>query len=332
MTIAIAGTGSIGVAFALVFARAGTAVRCWDPDPGSRDRARRDLTDRLARLHSFGLLTQSPDAVAARVSFETALEDAVRDATLVQECAPERLDVKRELYVRLDRLTGPGVVLASASSAIRPSLLAEGLDAAARTLVGHPGNPPYLLPVIEVVPAPATSAKAVRRARAVYADAGLNPVLLHREVEGFVFNRLQGALLREAYCLLRDGVADVEDIDTVVRLGLGRRWGVVGPFEAVDLNTRGGIEAHARKMGPAYARMGAERGQFDPWTPELVARATAERRALLPLDAWDDRVRWRDERLMAMLAREQAHEAGAPGCAPCDDGPDGPSRSKATQP
>ncbi|MGW1158627.1 3-hydroxyacyl-CoA dehydrogenase [Streptomyces sp. NPDC002513] len=309
MTIAIVGTGSIGVAFALVFARAGTEVRCWDPVPDSRARAERDLEDRLDRLRSFGLLTESPEVIAARVSFETTLETTVQDATLVQECAPERLDVKQELYARLDRLTGPDVVLASSSSAIRASLLAEGLDAADRILVGHPGNPPYLLPVIEVVPSPATSPETVQRARATYADAGLHPVLLRREVEGFVFNRLQGALLREAYCLLRDGVAGVEDIDTVVRLGLGRRWGIVGPFEAVDLNTRGGIDAHAQKMGPAYARMGAERGQLDPWTPELVARAAAERRTLLPLDQWDDRVRWRDERLMALLAWEQAQEA-----------------------
>ena len=99
-----------------------------------------------------------------------------------------------------------------------------------------------------------------------------------------MFNRLQGALLREAYCLVRDGVATVADIDRLVRDGLGLRWSVIGPFETVDLNTRGGIAAHAEKMGPAYARMGAERGQHDPWTPELVAEVAAARRAELPLE------------------------------------------------
>jgi 3-hydroxyacyl-CoA dehydrogenase len=98
---------------------------------------------------------------------------------------------------------------------------------------------------------------------------------VRREVEGFLFNRLQGALLREAYCLVRDGVASVDDVDEVVRSGLGRRWALIGPFETSDLNTRGGIESHAAKMGPAYERMGAERGQHDPWTPELVAEVTA---------------------------------------------------------
>jgi len=121
-------------------------------------------------------------------------------------------------------------------------------------------------------------------------------------VQGFVFNRLQGALLREAYCLVRDDVAGVEDIDAIVRDGLGLRWAVVGPFETADLNRRGGIAAHAHIMGAAYEAMGAERGQHDPWTSELVATVEAERRALLPLDDWDERVRWRDRQIMKLLA------------------------------
>jgi len=108
--------------------------------------------------------------------------------------------------------------------------------------------------------------------------------------------------LREAYCLVRDGVASVDDVDEVVRSGLGRRWSIIGPFETADLNTRGGLESHAAKMGQAYERMGAERGQHDPWTPDLVAAATAQRRKLLELADWDDRVRWRDRQLMRLQA------------------------------
>jgi 3-hydroxyacyl-CoA dehydrogenase len=126
-------------------------------------------------------------------------------------------------------------------------------------------------------------------------------VLVKKEIEGFVFNRLQGAVLREAYCLVRDGVASVADIDRVMRDGLGLRWSVIGPFETVDLNTAGGIAAHAQKLGPAYARMGAERGQDDPWTDDLVAEVTAQRRAALPLDDRDDRIAWRDRQLMRLL-------------------------------
>jgi len=112
--------------------------------------------------------------------------------------------------------------------------------------------------------------------------------------------------LREAYCLVRDNVISVADLDRVLREGPGPRWAFMGPFETVDLNTRGGIGAHAARMGPVYERLGAERGQNDPWTDALVAKVVAERRALLPLDQWNQRAAWRDRRLMALarLKRE----------------------------
>jgi 3-hydroxyacyl-CoA dehydrogenase len=301
MTVAVIGAGSIGVAFTIVFARAGYEVRCWDPMPDAPDRARTDLERRLQALHDHGLLDDG-DALLSRVAFTNDLGAAVADAALVQECAPEKLDVKRRMYTDLGRLTGTDTVLASSSSAMTATTMSEGLAAADRVIVGHPANPPYLLPVVEVVPSPATRADIVDRALATYAGADLFPVRLAIEVEGFVFNRLQGAVLREAYCLVRDGVASVRDIDAVMRLGLGRRWGVVGPFETVDLNTRGGIGEHAERMGPAYARMGAERGQDDPWTPDLVAEVVRQRREMMSLEEWDDRVLLRDERLMGMTA------------------------------
>lgn len=309
MTIGIAGAGSIGVAMAVVFARTGHDVRCWDPFPDARRRAASELGDRLARLHLGGLLDEDPGVIAARVSFVSELEVAVDDVQLVQECAPERLDVKQALYARLAELTGEDVPLASSSSALRASLIADGSRAANRILVAHPANPPYLLPVIELVPSTATDPSITRKAAELYADAGLHPIALHREVEGFVFNRLQGAIMREAYCLVRDGVVDVADLDAVVTLGLGRRWSVIGPFETVDLNTRGGIEAHAEKMGPAYERMGRERGQHDPWTPDLVATVAAQRRAALPLADWDRRVAWRDERLIERVRSDERRAA-----------------------
>ena len=173
----------------------------------------------------------------------------------------------------------------------------------ARCLVVHPANPPHLLPVVELVPAPFTDPAVLERTFELLRAAGMSPVHVRREVEGFVYNRLQGAVLREAYCLVRDGVASVEDVDRVMRDGLGRRWAVVGPFETVDLNTRGGIAEHARRLGPAYARMGAERGQHDPWTHELVERVTAQRRSVMALSDWEQRVAWRDR---ALIAQERA--------------------------
>lgn len=300
--IAIVGSGAIGVAFAVLFARAGRTVAVFDIDDAALDRGRADVEVRLRLLADAGLLDEEPPVVAARIGWHTDAATAARNAEIVQECAPERADLKREVLSRFAAVAPEDAVLASSTSAIAPSVLAEGLapHVAARVVVGHPGNPPYLLPVIEVVPAPVTASGTVERAAAIYRSVGLRPVVLRREIEGFVFNRLQGALLREAYCLVRDGIVDAADVDEVVRSGLGRRWSIIGPFETSDLNVRGGIAAHAERMGESYARMGAERGQHDPWTPDLVARVAAEHRAALPLEDWDARVRWRDARLMAL--------------------------------
>lgn len=303
--VAVVGTGSIGVAFALLFARAGTTVRMWDAIPSSIDRAQRDLEERLVLLGEHDLLSEPAEVICRRVTFHEELGDALAGVALVQECAPEQLELKRQLFRTLGDLAPGTAVLASSSSAIVPSAYAAGLIAGSRILGAHPGNPPYLLPVIEIVPSPTTSSEAIVDAMRIYRAAGLRPVLVRKEVEGFIFNRLQGAVLREAYCLVRDGVASVDDVDEIVRSGLGLRWAFMGPFETVDVNTRGGIATHAERLGPAYERMGAERGQHDPWTPDLVAQVVDERRSALPLDEWEDRVRWRDERLMQLLALKE---------------------------
>lgn len=298
--VCIAGAGSIGVAFALLFAKAGFRVSLWDALPEALPRAKSELTEKLSMLVANGLLDEPSADVLDRVSFEPILIDALKGADLVQECAPEKLEIKRQVFQQIGAFSEPHAVLASSSSAIVASEFANATPASDRVVIGHPGNPPYLIPVIEVVPSPFTSPETVERAQRIYREAGLKPVLVKSEIEGFIFNRLQGAVLREAWCLVRDGVATVDDIDEVMRSGLGRRWAFIGPFETSDLNTRGGSEAHAEKMGPAYERMGKERGQFDPWTPELVDEIVRQRRELLPLDQWGARVAWRDEQLMKL--------------------------------
>jgi L-gulonate 3-dehydrogenase len=299
--VAIIGAGSIGAAWAIVFAAAGFRVNLQDTDGQRLDASRAAIGARLTELAAYGLVDEPADAILARIQSLPDLDAALAGAAYVQECIPEDLDLKRGLFAELDRLAAPDAILASSSSFLPASAFAGELAGRARCLVVHPGNPPYLLRVAELVPAPFTEAAVVERTAAILERAGMMPVRLGREIDGFVFNRLQGALLREAYCLVRDGVASVAEIDRIVRGGLGLGWSVIGPFETVDLNTRGGIVEHARRMGPAYRRMGRERGQDDPWTDDLVARVAAERRALLPLEAWEDRVAWRDRALMALL-------------------------------
>lgn len=300
--VAIVGAGSIGAAFALLFASAGRRVHVFDPSSQQRDALLDQVTASWRDLDSFQLAQSTEAAVRERIHIFDSLQRAAATAEYVQECAPEQVQLKREIFAELDACTHPDAVLASASSALPVSRFAQDLPGARRCLVAHPGNPPFLLRVIELVPAAFTDADVTQRAARFLSSVGLSPITVRKEIAGFVFNRLQGAVLREAYCLVRDGVASVEEIDRIVRDGLGLRWSVVGPFETVDLNTRGGIASHALKLGPAYAAMGAERGQHDPWTPELVSTVEQQRRAQLPLEQWQDRVRWRDRALMAALA------------------------------
>lgn len=299
--VAIIGAGSIGAAWATVFATAGFRTNLQDTDRQRLDASRAAISERLAELAAHDLVSEAINAILPRIQFLSDLDAALAGAAYVQESIPEDVELKRRLFAELDRLAAPDAVLASSSSFLPASTFAGELPGRARCLVVHPGNPPYLLRVAELVPAPFTDTAVVERTAALLERAGMVPMRLGREIDGFVFNRLQGALLREAYCLVRDGVASVADIDRIVRDGLGLRWSVVGPFETVDLNTRGGIVEHARRMGPAYRRMGRERGQDDPWVDDLVARVAAERRALLPLEDWEQRVAWRDRALMALL-------------------------------
>lgn len=302
--VAVVGAGSIGVAWAVVFARAGRPVALYDHDPDRLVAAQQEVRFRLDALQTHDLLDESPGDVAGRVTVHDDLHDAVRGAEHIQECAPEDIELKQSIFARLDAAAHPEVTIASSSSSLTASLIAKDLAGRARCLVVHPGNPPYLIPVAEVVPAPFTSTTAVERVEQLLTGAGLTPIRLGREIEGFVFNRLQGALLREAYCLVRDGVVSARDIDRVVQAGLGRRWSVVGPFATAELNTRGGLEAHAQRLGPAYARMGAERGQNDPWTSQLVAQVAAEIHEDFPPQRWNESVEWRDRQLM-QLERER---------------------------
>lgn len=300
--VGIIGAGSMGVAWAVVFARGGHAVRLYEPDPARHPLAQAEFGAILAELETRGLLTEPARGLQARVSWHSAMAAALAEVAFCIECAPERADIKAAIFAEAITCLPEDAILASSSSAIPISRVSAELPTRERTLVVHPLNPPFLLDVVELVPADYTDPAVVDHAALLLEEAGMAPVRVKREIEGFLFNRLQGALLREAYCLVRDGIADVADVDRAINEGLGIRWSVIGPFETVDLNTRGGIRAHAERLGPAYARMGAERGQNDPWTPDLVDRVDGERRDLLPLDQWQERVSWRDRRMMDIKA------------------------------
>ena len=172
-------------------------------------------------------------------------------------------------------------------------------------VVAHPANPPHLLPIVEISGSPDTSAETVRHARHFMEAVGMAAVTIRREMRGFVLNRLQVALLNEAFKLIEDGVVSGEDLDKTVKHGLGLRWAFMGPMETIDLNAPGGIRDYLERFGPAFAEIALEQSEFRPWTTERYQRLEAERRQVMPGDALADRARWRDRRLLA-LVRDRA--------------------------
>lgn len=299
-TVAIIGAGSIGIAWAVVFASAGMRVRWFESVPEVRESAITEVTLKLEDLAAAELLDEPLAQILDRITVWEDLADAVDGAGFVQECVVEDVEVKRTLFAELDRLTSPDVVLASSTSTIMASLFADGLPGRERCLVVHPANPPYFLRVAEIVPAAFTSPAAIEATRALLLRADIAPIQLEREIEGFAMNRLQGALLREAYCLVRDGIISPTDIDTLVRDGLGRRWSLIGPFTTSELNTRGGLRRHGELIGPVYARIGVERAAENPWTPETIDRVATEIEQALPHETWQENVRERDRAMIRM--------------------------------
>ena len=198
--------------------------------------------------------------------------EAVADADFVQENGPEREDVKHALFAVLDAAARPEVVLASSSSGLLPTMIARGCDRhPERVVIGHPFNPPHLIPLVEVVPGERTSEAAVQQALDFYAAVGKRPIRLRHELPGHVANRLQGALWREAYSLVERGVASVADIDTAIAFGPGLRWAVLGPFVNQHLSGGAGGLAHVlAHLGPPMAEVWRDLRDIE-LTPELVA-------------------------------------------------------------
>jgi L-gulonate 3-dehydrogenase len=250
--VAIVGTGLIGRAWAAIFARAGWNVRLTDPHVPTLAAAPRLIRDELHALARHGLASD-PDGAAARVSIAASLREAVMDVEFVQENGPEDVGEKQIIFAELDKLTPPDALLVSSTSAIVASRFTETLPGRARCLVGHPVNPPHLVPLVELCGAPWTAPEAIDRARKVYREIGQVPVTVKREINGFVLNRLQGALLAEAFRLVGEGYISAEDLDHTVKDGLGLRWSFLGPFETIELNAPGGRRKLLVEAGVAGA-------------------------------------------------------------------------------
>jgi 3-hydroxyacyl-CoA dehydrogenase len=300
-TIAVVGTGVIGRSWACVFSRAGCPTRLYDPDPAQLERA-------LAWLKESGALT-------GPISTCDSLTEALAGVDYVQESGPEGLAAKRAIFVELDRLAPKNAILASSTSALDMTAIADGLLGAGRAIVAHPVNPPHVIPVVEVLAGTRTDPEVVGRTLAFLSMVGQSPVLLKSYVPGFLLNRMQAALVREAMYLVESGVADVDAVDAVIRDGLGLRWALLGPFGVADTNADGGVREYFGRYGGSYRELMNDLGStpsFDREPIERLGRATdamtkAPRNEILE---WRDRLirKIRDLKQEDPMPQEGSHD------------------------
>lgn len=302
--IALIGAGLIGSGWGIVFAQAGRQPVLYDADPAATENALVEIEKGLADLDSYGLIAETPATILARVATAATLEEAIDGATHVQESIPERVELKRALFEQLDAMVPQEITLASSTSTIPTSSFTEHLSGRARCIVAHPGTPPHLLRLVEIVPAPWTAAAVVESTRQLMEDCRQVPSVLKKEIQGFILNRIQYAVISEVYRLWEDDVAGIEDIEKTVREALGLRWSFMGPMETISLNAPGSVPDYNERYGQWVSEINATQ-TVRPWNSAAIERLEAERLQTRPaMDNASRRV-WRDRRLMALLAHKR---------------------------
>lgn len=297
-TFAALGSGVIGSGWVARALAHGLDVIAWDPAPGAEQTLRKRVANAWPALEEQGL---AAGAAQDRLTFVNSLEACVRDADFIQESAPERLDLKLDLHAKISAAAKPDALIASSTSGLLPSEFYESSTHPQRCVVGHPFNPVYLLPLVEVVGGKHTSADAIEAAKTVYTALGMRPLHVRKEVPGFIADRLLEALWREALHLVNDGVATTGEIDDAIRFGAGLRWSFMGTFLTYTLaGGDAGMRHFMQQFGPALKL---------PWTylpaPELTDRliddvvdgtsAQLGERSIAALE------RYRDDTLLAVL-------------------------------
>lgn len=308
--ISIIGAGFIGRAWAICFARAGHDVWLYDREDGVVDLARSYVADVLPSLEEYDLINgQTPEAVLSRLHQSDSLRETMEGAVHVQENTPENLEIKRAVFAELEQNADPETVLASSTSAILPSLFSKDLETRDRCLVAHPINPPYLVPAVEVVPSEWTSPDTREATAELMRGIGQKPIIMQREIDGFVMNRMQGALLEEAFRLVHDGYVTAEEVDVGIRDGLALRWSFMGPFETIDLNAPGGVRDYAVRYQKIYEKITPTQARRVDWTGPVLDRVESDLRSRVAERDLPERQQWRDRRLMALAAHKRQAES-----------------------
>ncbi|KAF5020540.1 hypothetical protein F66182_7439 [Fusarium sp. NRRL 66182] len=301
-TVGIVGCGAIGASWAALFVAQGLKVKVFDINPAAEIYLRNFIRDALPVLSSIGLVNNA-DAKPEDVVFTTQLPQALQDADFVQENGPERIDFKRRLFQEMGHLLQPDVIIATSSSGLTCSSIQEGMDAGAgpqRCVVGHPFNPPHLIPLVEVVGGTQTDPTVTHRTVEFYHSLGKQPIRLKKEVPGHVANRVQAAVMREVFHILQQDVCDVQDIDDAISHGPGLRWGVMGPNMLFHLGGGGGgIEHFAdHLLGPLQTWYAPENPVVDE---SLKQRWIDGMRSSISGRQYVELAKQRDEELVRLL-------------------------------
>jgi len=304
--IAVVGSGFIGHSWAMVFASAGYEVSIYDIAEEQVSKSLKEIAQKLTELEKSDLLRGKTSAKIQKslIKGTTSLKECINGAFFIQESVPEVLEVKKQVLKEIDQLMGSGAILSSSASTILPSKLSEDLKHKTHFIVSHPANPPYFVPVVELVPASWTLPEVVVKTRALMTEIGQSPVTCKKEQNGFALCRLQYAIINECWRLVQDGYLDVQDIDTVMTEGLGRRYAFLGAFETAHLNAEG-MRNYWERYGGTIFNTQTDLGP----TPVLAGPAAKEIEKQLneayPLDTLENRRKWRDVSL-AKLSKLRA--------------------------
>ena len=297
--VGVIGGGLIGASWAAIFSKSGFNVFVYDPFPDVFETYKSRVTSFLEELKSFDETINIEESLN-RISANVTIEDLCSNVEYIQESAPEILSVKQELFAKLDNLAPDEVVIGSSSSAMPISSITQNLKGQHRCIIAHPANPPHLIPCVEICPGENTSNKTIEKTKEIFIASGASIVNVKKEIDGFILNRLQGALLNEAMRLYSDGYASSDEIDATIRDGLGLRWAFMGPFETIDLNAPGGIKDYISRYGPMYIEMAKNQTKIPDWSEEAGKKLEIERRKILGHDELENRAKKRNQLLKSL--------------------------------
>ena len=247
-----------------------------------------------------------------RITGAEGLAEALAGVDFIQENIVERAEPKQRLFAEVERLAPADAIISSSTSAIMPSIIFGALATRQRCLVSHPLNPPHLAPIVELCGGEFTSPDIVTRAGDFMTSCGMSPITVKREIEGFILNRLQLAVLNESFRLIAEGYVTAEDLDKTIKDGLALRWSFMGPIETIDLNAPQGVADYLERYGPTIRRVGDSQSAAAPWPDTIGATLDAERRTAVPRERLEDATAWRDRRMMALVAHKRAQEKKTP--------------------